>query len=76
VPLPGINDGFERGLLSDNALSLFAVVPKIRLCGDLVQLGDALLLSLEVKDASARVRVALPGGSVVLWFLPTCLSFS
>jgi hypothetical protein len=75
VLFPGIDDGFERGLLFEDSLSLFAVVPEIRLRGDLVQLGDAFLLSLKVKDASAIARVVLPGGSVVLWFLPTFLSF-
>jgi hypothetical protein len=69
VLFPGIDDGFERGLLFENSLSLFPVVPEIRLCGDLVQLGDALLLSLEVKDASAEARAAVPIGSVVRRFL-------
>jgi hypothetical protein len=62
MPFPGIDDAFESGLLFENALGLLAVVPEIRLCGELIQLGDALLLSLEVKDASATNRVALPGG--------------
>jgi hypothetical protein len=57
---PGIYDAFERGLLFEDSLGFFGIVPKIGLGGNLVQLRDPLLLSLEVKDASGAVRVALP----------------
>lgn len=59
---PSVNDSLERGLLLENALGFFAVVPEIRLMGQMVQLIEALLLALDVKDASARDRVALQGG--------------
>jgi len=57
---PGIYDPFERGLLFEDSLGFFGVVPEIGLGGNLGQLRDPLLLSLEVKDASGAVRVALP----------------
>jgi hypothetical protein len=39
-------------LLSEDGLRLFGVVPEIGFGGELVQLFDALLLAVEVKDAS------------------------
>ena len=60
--LPGVDDAFEGGLFPENALGFFAVVPKIRLDGELVQLLDALLLAVDVKDASAKARAALRSG--------------
>jgi hypothetical protein len=59
---PGVDDAFEGRLFLEDRLRLFRVVPEIRLGGDLVQLLDPLLLALDVKDASAKARVALPGG--------------
>lgn len=59
---PGADKTFNRRLLSENALRFFRVVPKIRLPGDLVQFDDALLLGLDVKDASAKALLALRGG--------------
>jgi hypothetical protein len=56
-------------------LGFFRVVPKIGLPGELIQLIDALLLAFDVKDASAKARAALPGGSVLRWFLPTSKLF-
>jgi hypothetical protein len=71
VLLPSVDDIFERGLFFQDSLSLFAVIPEIWLGRDSIQLLDPLAFFIEVKDASAAVRVALPGGSIVLWFLPT-----
>jgi len=68
---PRIDDALERGLLFEDALRFFAVVPEIRLGGESVQLFDPLLFALDVKAASAKVRAALRGGSIALWFLPT-----
>jgi len=39
-------------LLFEDCLRLVGFVPKIRFGGELVQLLDALLLAVEVKDAS------------------------
>ena len=71
ISFPGVDDVFEGGLLFENGLSFFAVVPEIRLGGDLVQLLNPRLFSIEVKDASAEVRVVLLDALVVLGFLPT-----
>jgi hypothetical protein len=65
VFFPKIDDALEGGLLFENALGFFAVVPEIRLRGQSVQLLDPLLFSFDVKAASARVGVALRGESVV-----------
>ena len=73
VFFPSIDDRFEPGLLFEDALGFFAVVPEIRLGSELVQLCDPLLFSFDVKAASARDRGALPGGLTVLWFLLTFL---
>ena len=59
---PGVDDVFQGGLLFENSLSFFAIVPEIRLRGDLVQLLKPFLFPLEVKDASAGARVVLPNG--------------
>jgi hypothetical protein len=42
-------------------LGFVGVVPKIRLGGDLVQLLDTFLLSVDVKAASATAQAALRG---------------
>jgi hypothetical protein len=47
-------------------LSLFGIVPKIRLRSDLMQFLDPLLFAFDVKDASAIYRVVAPGASVAL----------
>ena len=52
ILLPRLQNAFETRLLLENSLGLVAVVPEIRLGGKLVQLFDALLLAVEVKDAS------------------------
>jgi hypothetical protein len=62
-------------LFFEDVLGFFAVVPEVRLGSQSVQLLDPLLFSFDVKAASATVRVALRGESVVLWFLPTFLCF-
>jgi hypothetical protein len=49
-------------LFSQDPLRLFGVVPEIRLIGELIQLCDALLLAVDVKDASAKARAALRDG--------------
>jgi hypothetical protein len=49
---PGLQDGFYTRLFLEDGLRLVGVVPKIGLGGELVQLFDALLLAVEVKDAS------------------------
>ena len=59
---PGADSTLNRRLLSQNALRFFPVVPKIRLPGDFVQFVDALLLALDVKDASAKALLALRVG--------------
>jgi hypothetical protein len=64
VLCPRLDDVLERRLFSEKCLGLFSVVPEIRLGCELVQFVDALLLALDVKDASAIARDALPGGSV------------
>jgi hypothetical protein len=73
VFFPRIDYTFESGLFFEDALGFFAVAPEIRLRGQSVQLLAPLLFSLDVKAASATVRVALRGESVVLWFLLTFL---
>jgi len=59
---PTVENVFEGGLFFKNGLSFVAVVPKIGLRGDLAQLGDALLLGVNVKAASAKALAALRGG--------------
>lgn len=67
--LPSVDDTFDGGLFSENALGFFAVVPEIRLGCESVQLFDALLLARDVKAASAKALRALQGGSIVRGFL-------
>ena len=62
VLFPGIYDAFEGGLFSENGLSFFSVVPEVGLRCDFVEFFYALLLAVDVKDASAEARVALLGG--------------
>jgi hypothetical protein len=69
--LPSVDNAFDGRLLSKNNLGFFAVVPEIRLGRDLVQLFDALLLTCDVKAASAKARRALLGGLIVRGFRPT-----
>jgi hypothetical protein len=59
---PAVENVSEAGLFFENGLGFVGVVPKIGLRGDLVQLGDTLLLGVDVKAASATVRAALRGG--------------
>ena len=59
---PAVENVFEGGLFFENALGFFSVVPKIGLRGELAQLGDALLLGVNVKAASAKAQAALRGG--------------
>jgi hypothetical protein len=66
VLLPIVYDGFKGRLFFEYCLSLFGVVPKIRLRGDLMQFLDPLLFGFDVKDASAIYRVVAPGASVAL----------
>jgi len=73
--LPSVYNILERGLLFQDTLSLFAVVPEIRLRGNSIKFLDPLAFVVEVKDASAAVRVVLRGGSIVLWCLPTSCDF-
>jgi hypothetical protein len=53
-------------LFFEYCLSLFSVVPEIRLRSDLMQFIDPLLFAFDVKDASAVYRVVAPGASVAL----------
>jgi hypothetical protein len=73
--VPSIDDRLERRLLPEKRLRFVGVVPEIGLGCELAQFFDALLLGFDVKDASAKDRAALPGGSVALWFLPTSVLF-
>jgi hypothetical protein len=73
VFLPSVYDRSKRGLFLENALRFFRVVPEIGARGNLIELLDTFLLAVEVKDASAKARVALPSGKVALWFLLTSL---
>jgi len=50
--LAGLQDAFYTRLLFEDCLRPVGFVPKIRFGGELVQLLDALLLAVEVKDAS------------------------
>jgi hypothetical protein len=50
--LPGLQDAFQSRLFLEDALRLIGFVPEIGPGGELVQLFDALLLAVEVKDAS------------------------
>jgi hypothetical protein len=52
ILLPRFQNGFYARLLFEDCLRLVGFVPEIRLGGELVQLFDALLLALKVKDAS------------------------
>jgi len=49
-------------LFSENGLSFFSVVPEVGLRCDFVEFFYALLLAVDVKDASAAAQAALPGG--------------
>jgi hypothetical protein len=64
--LPRVDHPFEGGLLSQDCLGFFSVVPEIRLRGNLIDRVYPFLLSLEVKAASEEARAALPGGLIVL----------
>jgi hypothetical protein len=70
---PAFADVFEVGLLSEDGLGFFAVVPEVGAGSGLVQLFDAFLLTLEVKDASAEAAGGLPTVSIAPWFLQTWL---
>jgi hypothetical protein len=59
--LPGFDETFESGLLSENGLGLIAVAPELRPAGRLIQLLDAFLLPVDVKAASVKARAGLPG---------------
>src|SRR5688500_4258134 len=59
---PSVNNALKRGLLPYDPLSFFRVVPKIRLIGEPAYILDPLLFAVDVKDASVKARVALPGG--------------
>jgi hypothetical protein len=52
ILLPRLQNGFDTRLLFEDCLRLVGFVPEIGLGGELVQLFDALLLAVEVKDAS------------------------
>jgi hypothetical protein len=66
VLLPVVYDGFKGRLFFKYYLSLFSVVPEIRLRSDLMQFLDPLLFAFDVKDASAIYRAVAPGASVLL----------
>jgi hypothetical protein len=46
----------ERGALLHHLAGAFPIVPKIRIFGLAVELGEARLRLVEVKDASSAVR--------------------
>jgi hypothetical protein len=60
--LPRIEGVLNAGLLFEDRLRLVGVVPEIGLGGELVQLFEAFLLAVEVKDASGAGRAAPRGG--------------
>jgi hypothetical protein len=73
VFFPAFADAFEGGLLSEDGLGFFAVVPEVGSGSGLVQRLDSVLLGLEVKDASVEAATGLPTVSIALWFLQTWL---
>jgi len=59
---PRVYDPFESSLLLENSLRFFRVIPEIGLRADFGEFFYALLLAVDVKDASAEARVALLSG--------------